>query len=118
MRLLLSITVFTLMILCASSALAVDFPCADNSTDCSGDPTRPAETAGDGTGGTLKPPIPFSCTATRLGGTGCRSCEIQYADNGQPTAYTVCAYVTRSAACACKMGATTCTPQGSCTYFR
>ena len=100
----------------APMAFALDYPCADNMTSCGGKDLFEGE--GQNTGGGYKPPDITSCTASASRGQSCRECKEQYYDNGQPTGYTVCAYVTQTAACSCDIKGTSCTPKGTCSYSR
>jgi hypothetical protein len=96
------------------AAAPMVFGLDDNQTSCGSEELFQGE--GQNTGGTYKPPDVTSCSATASRGQSCRQCREQYWDNGQPTGYTVCAYVTQSASCSCEIKGTACTNKGTCDY--
>lgn len=116
MRALARIVFAAVLLMIAASALAVDYPCADNETNCGGE-VSDTEVGGDGTGSNYKPPTVDTCSARASMNQGCRACVAQIADDGQWTGYSVCGYVTWRASCNCKISGTECTPVGSCTYY-
>lgn len=64
-----------------------------------------------------KPPSATTCTAKKSLGQRCRTCAAQYANDGQPTGITVCAYVDENAECSCSFEGKTCSRTStSCTY--
>ena len=103
----------------ASPALAVDYPCADNETECGGGGSESLfEEPGPAGGGPFQPPSTTACTAKKSRNQACRACVTQYYDNGQPTGYMVCGFVEWTAACGCDVSGTTCSPRNSsCTYY-
>jgi hypothetical protein len=118
MRTLFRLTLIVVLLMMASSVLAVDFPCADNETNCSG--YVPDSDIGDGGYGSsnYKSPTTDTCSARQSRGQACRACIATIQDNGQWTGYAVCGYVTWTAGCYCTgNGTDACQAKGSCTYY-
>lgn len=102
-----------LLAVCASPLFALDYPCADNETDCGGF-EGDEETGGDGTGaastGRWIGGQFTSCTAYGRWGQKCYDAVIQAADPMKK----VCALVQWDAHCACHTG--TFATYGVCYY--
>ena len=119
MRSLLRVAFVVSLLLMASSAFAIDFPCADNETNCSGE-APPTDVGGNGygSGTNFKPPSTETCSARRSRNQACRECMPVPAPGGQWEGYLSCQFVTWSAGCSCKGdGTDACQKQASCTYI-
>lgn len=110
-------TCLVVLMLLTLPIYAVDYPCADNETECGG--LASDESVGGSTGGSgsYQPPRTVSCYAMKSRHEACRACVTQYGDDGQPTGKTVCGYVDYAAACSCTISGPACSPNGTCTYF-
>jgi hypothetical protein len=96
---------FTLVVAPQSHALIQDWGGLEN------DWSMPTGTKYDG-------PTAVNCYAQKSQSQACRACAAQYDDRGQPTGLTVCAAVSRNAACSCRISGSSCTDIGTCSYNR
>lgn len=105
---------FVLLALCATPLFALDYPCADNESECGGTFEGDEETGGDGTGSSSNGRWVggqfTSCNAYGRWGQRCYDAVAQALDPSKK----VCALVSWDAHCACHTG--TFTTYGTCFY--